>query len=81
MYRVHAQPAQPTFSLGLVMVSAKAVVRPHNFGAEKPLKSQKDEKTIGGPNFYGRLDPETQPHCTYINTVAVYSNTNTRVWH
>ena len=41
----------PPLSPGLVMVSAKVMVRPPNFGGENPQKSQKDEKKIGGPNF------------------------------
>jgi hypothetical protein len=37
----------PPLSPGLVMVSAKVMVRPPNFGGENPQKSQKDEKKSG----------------------------------
>jgi hypothetical protein len=42
----------PTLSPGLVMVSAKVMVRPRNFEREDPPKSQKDECRNGTNCFY-----------------------------
>ena len=45
----------PPLSPGLVMVSAKVMVRPPNFGGENPQKSQKDEHRNGTIFFYQNL--------------------------